>query len=550
MNNFLFTLSFLFGLSVMFSSCNKLDAVSEKNMDGAIDDNSAVVPEDGYAKAIIGMWRIDQVPNAPRTAQIYIFYEFRDDGTYVSYENQNDLDSWIPSSPTKYTIEGNQLTLGEFTTHMQFTNTEMVVYSLNGSITKLKRVSKISPELLIGRWNVYGHSTRFYYNGMPQETTQTDIRYITYFDDGTCLEERRENNKTTLYTNSYKCIDKFGVISETSKHQEWTTTYLYCVDTFTEDAFLAHTYDLYEPPVSGYSAPIYYYYDTREYIRANDENQKVRDITLDKILLPLVPGDDVTLSVTVLPDNATDKSVSWSSSNNTIASVDNSGKVTAKAMGNATITVIANDGSGVFASCTVIVKGPCPAGAVDLGLSVYWATTNIGAGKPEGYGDYFAWGETAPKEDYSPSTYKFGWSSSDPLFKYNANSLYGPVDNKTVLDPEDDVASVKLSGKWRIPTDAEWTELLEQCTWTWTSNYSESGVSGTIITAPNGNSIFLPAAGYQRGTYIAAGGGSYWSSSLHTFNWEYAWGYSFSHNNVSRDTFSRFNGHSVRPVTD
>ena len=176
----------------------------------------------------------------------------------------------------------------------------------------------------------------------------------------------------------------------------------------------------------------------------------------------------------------------------------------------------------------------------------------LDAGKPEEYVNFFAWGETAPKEDYSQSTYKFGWSSSDPLFKYNANSFYGPADNKTVLDPEDDVASVKLGGKWRIPTDAEWTELLEQCTWAWTSNYSESGVSGTIITAPNGNSIFLPAAGEQLDTYIqgADAVGYYWSSSLDTNSWQYVWCFSFSYDDVRRNNLYRFWGRSVRPVTD
>ena len=154
--------------------------------------------------------------------------------------------------------------------------------------------------------------------------------------------------------------------------------------------------------------------------------------------------------------------------------------------------------------------------AVDLGLSVKWASFNLGATKPEDYGDYYAWGETEPKENYSWSTYKFGTSSSGPFSKYNTISSYGSIDNKTVLEPEDDVAHVKLGGKWRMPTDAEWAELRTKCTWTWVTNYNGSGINGGLVKATNGNSIFLPAAGYRDATnlYNAGSGGRYWSSSL------------------------------------
>ena len=251
--------------------------------------------------------------------------------------------------------------------------------------------------------------------------------------------------------------------------------------------------------------------------------QYVTSISLDKTSLSLLTGDEVTLSVTsVQPDNANDKTYSWSSSDSAIASVDNSGKVTAKAKGNVSIKVTANDGSGVFASCSVVVKNPCPSGAVDLGLSVYWGTTNIGASKPEDYGDYYAWGETATKTVYSSSTYKFGTSSDGPFSKYNTNSSYGEVDNKTVLDPEDDVAHVKLGGKWRIPTDAECRELWTQCTWGWTT---QNGVGGYKFTSKtNGNSIFLPAAGSRDPNLSSVGFlGSYWSSSLRTESPGWAW---------------------------
>ena len=194
-----------------------------------------------------------------------------------------------------------------------------------------------------------------------------------------------------------------------------------------------------------------------------------------------------------------------------------------------------------------------PDGCVDLGLSVCWASCNLGAGKPEEYGDYYAWGETELKESYSWSTYKFGTSSSGPFSKYNTMSSCGSIDNKYVLEPEDDVAHVKLGGKWRMPTDAEWTELRTKCTWTWTTNYNGTGVKGQIVTATNGNSIFLPAAGYRRITNLDDAGsyGYYWSSSLNTDKPSIAWYVNFNSGTVRRRDYGyRSYGQSVRPVSE
>lgn len=157
---------------------------------------------------------------------------------------------------------------------------------------------------------------------------------------------------------------------------------------------------------------------------------------------------------------------------------------------------------------------------VDLGLpsGLKWATCNIGATTPEGYGDYFAWGETSPKSNYTWETYKFrisGYSYDNVKFnKYNAYRIYGMVDNKTTLDLSDDAARANWGGKWRMPTKAEHDELRNNCTWTWTT---QSGVKGYKVTSKNnGNSIFLPAAGYREGTSLNNVGsdGIYWSSSL------------------------------------
>ena len=238
---------------------------------------------------------------------------------------------------------------------------------------------------------------------------------------------------------------------------------------------------------------------------------EVTSVELNKTELYLKEGESETLVATVKPDDATDKTVTWSSSDANIATVDSNGKVTAVKEGAVTITAKAG---GESASCLVSV-GSVPKGAVDLGLSVYWATCNIGATSPEEYGDYYAWGETEIKTFYDWSTYKWCDDGSfSSLTKYNNSSSYGTVDNKTVLEEADDVALVKLGGKWRIPTEAEWKELQENCSW---SRTSQNGVKGHLATSKiNGISIFLPAAGYRMDDelYGEIVNGLYWFSNL------------------------------------
>ena len=187
---------------------------------------------------------------------------------------------------------------------------------------------------------------------------------------------------------------------------------------------------------------------------------------------------------------------------------------------------------------------------VDLGLSVKWATCNVGAEKPEDYGDYFAWGETEPKENYDWTTYKYCKGTNKTMTKYCNNSSYsnnGFTDNKTELDPEDDAATVNWGGAWRMPTDEEFTELREQCKWTWTT---QNGVKGYQVVGPNGNSIFLPAAGYRYGAslYRAGSRGYYWSSSLSSSYPYDAYYVDFHSSGVDRSSFDRYNGFIVRPV--
>ena len=200
------------------------------------------------------------------------------------------------------------------------------------------------------------------------------------------------------------------------------------------------------------------------------------------------------------------------------------------------------------------VENPAPSNHeyVDLGLSVKWATCNVGATKPEEYGDYFAWGETQPKAYYDWSTYQWCNGSYDTQTKYNTNSSYGTVDNKTVLDLSDDAARANWGGSWRMPTDAELIELRAQCTWTWTT---QNGVYGYKVTSKKSGytnkSIFLPAAGYRYDSSLSSAGsyGYYWLSSLSTDFPSSAWYVSFSLSGVFRNTGrNRYYGFSVRPV--
>ena len=180
--------------------------------------------------------------------------------------------------------------------------------------------------------------------------------------------------------------------------------------------------------------------------------------------------------------------------------------------------------------------------AVDLGLSVKWATCNVGAEKPEEYGDYFAWGETQPKENYVWTNYKWGDGTESNMTKYNN------IDGLTTLELADDAAHVNLGGSWRMPTDAEMTELREKCTWTWTT---QNGVNGYKVVGPNGNSIFLPAAGYIINSSLFAAGsyGYYWSSSFNTSSPSYAYSVVFIPSSMGRRDYDyRYRGRSVRPV--
>ena len=137
---------------------------------------------------------------------------------------------------------------------------------------------------------------------------------------------------------------------------------------------------------------------------------------------------------------------------------------------------------------------------VDLGLpsGLKWATCNVGAESPEDYGDYFAWGEVEPKEYYDWSTYKYCEGTSNTLTKYNHSENYGVVDNKEILDLEDDDARVNWGGSWRTPSHDEWYELRDYCTIEFVTINGIKGIKCTSkIEGYTDRSIFLPATGYM-----------------------------------------------------
>ena len=193
---------------------------------------------------------------------------------------------------------------------------------------------------------------------------------------------------------------------------------------------------------------------------------------------------------------------------------------------------------------------------VDLGLpsGTLWATYNVGADTPEGYGDYFAWGEITPKETYTLENYQHsngGTSWDNPnLTKYCDDASYGYngfTDNLTTLQPEDDAATANWGSDGCMPTQAQWQELYDNTTSIWTT---QNGVNGRLFTASNGNSNFLPAVGYRYGSslYIAGSDGYYWSSSLYTGYPGYAWKLGFYSGSYGIGIDYRDYGFAVRPV--
>lgn len=183
---------------------------------------------------------------------------------------------------------------------------------------------------------------------------------------------------------------------------------------------------------------------------------------------------------------------------------------------------------------TIDKYGICVDQEVDLGLSVKWAGWNVGATSPDGYGEWYAWGEVDGKKNYTTGSYKHYRSG-----KYEViGNLGGQVH---------DAATYRWGGSWRIPTRDEFEELLNKCTWEW---FVYKGVNGYKITGTNGNSIFLPAAGYKHGMTHdnPESYGVYWSSTSYNADQGYAWNIFFSNSGHGLYNSGRTNGMTIRPV--
>ena len=285
----------------------------------------------------------------------------------------------------------------------------------------------------------------------------------------------------------------------------------------------------------------------------------VQSISLNKTELNLQVGQQFELIATILPENATNKQVSWASSARSyqLSLADNglSCVLGALAACEATITVRSEDNPAeLYATCKVTVTGGSSGDSseevVDLGLpsGLKWRGWNVGASKPEEYGNYYAWAETSPKSNYNSSNYKYPATNiGDGMIvyeKYDSTPIHG--DGKTVLEPEDDAATANLGNGWRTPTFNEFKELREKCTWAWTTR---NGVNGMLVTGPNGKSIFLPAGGWYDETTLnyKTTYGSYWTA---TGSGDIAHAVDFINGYVDKAVLARSNGRSVRPVKD
>lgn len=190
---------------------------------------------------------------------------------------------------------------------------------------------------------------------------------------------------------------------------------------------------------------------------------------------------------------------------------------------------------------------------VNLGLpsGTLWATCNIGATKPEENGSYFAWGETKAKNAYNWASYKYANGNEEKLTKYCDNSSYGNngfSDYRTILQADDDAAAVNWGNGWHMPTQEQWEELINNTTNKWTT---QNGVKGYLFTAKNGQTLFLPAAGYRQGSKkIRVGSyGSYWSVTLSDIRPSCAWHLCFDSDFCNSYCFDdRQDGYPVRPV--
>lgn len=338
----------------------------------------------------------------------------------------------------------------------------------------------------------------------------------------------------------------------------WTRT-LFKSNNSKAARFMMNTTGGMAPQMNYESAPRYRGFTVRAVLAQGmiTPTQLVTNINLSASSLNLQVGKAQTLTATVLPANADIQEVMWESSDENVADVTQNGRVVGIANGTCTITCRATDGSDIFAECKVtVVAGDIDVHEfVDLGLpsGTLWATCNIGANTPEEAGNYFAWGETTPKDGYDWDTYKWCNGTDETITKYCTESSVGNngfTDNRTELLPEDDAATANWGSGWQIPSDEQLKELFDSKNTTaeWTT---QNGVNGRKFTSKsNGNSIFFPATGYRYSTsYNEVGSlGWYWSRSLSEYGSSNANDMLFKSDRCYLNGGQRCMGMPVRPV--
>ena len=420
----------------------------------------------------------------------------------------------------------------------------------------------------IGSYNSltkYSTNSLYGYNGFTDGKTildsEDDVAYVTHggkwrmptkkeFDElmNNCLWEWHTENGIDGYkvigpSGKYIFLPTTGMMYEVNYWSEDTSGYYWTSMNYGGDGAEAVLFDI--EGWRDYCYSRYVGYSIRPVY--GDTRIPVESVSLNKTYIEISIGGTSNLSATVSPSNATIKDVFWSSGDESVATVSSSGVVKGVSSGSTIITATTADG-GRKAMCRVYIKGSYSVAlpsVVDLGLSVKWASFNLGATKPEELGDNFTWGDTQPGGSYWPQ-YKWCMGEFGTLIKYctdSSSGYLGFTDGKTELDPEDDAAHANLGGKWRMPKLAELYELMYECQWEWI-NYH--GVNGYKVIGPNNNWIFLP--GTQQ--FTTSEDGIYWSGSSGG-NYT-AYSILFHPNNPEASVYyeHRCWGRSIRPVYD
>lgn len=398
---------------------------------------------------------------------------------------------------------------------------------------------------------------------MPSKTQLSELSNNNYTTieratlngkDGSKITSKSNGNSIFIPVAGYR---RYGELCAEGAGFYWSNSLYWNIDNYSCYAsYLGFGSDHWQWPLR---LERYYGFSVRPVrVQGTSPVKLVTSIVLNDESLNLRINETKTLIATILPEDASNKEVTWESSNEEVAEVNKYGRVIANANGTCTISCVAADGSGVKAECKVTVSKAggdagfltCPDDhhphAIDLGLpsGTKWCCCNVGASTPEGYGGYYAWGETSTKSVYHWNTYKY-WNDKDGDGYVDSGECTNI--GSDIAGTGYDAATVNMGAPWRMPTTAQQQELINICSRQWTQ---QNGVNGTLVTGPNGGQVFLPAAGNRwRGELNDAGSyGYYWSSSLYPNTGDYACNLYFSSYYWRWYDSGRCYGFSVRPV--